>query len=83
MRDGEVNQQFGIYKNTCCSAEIVIPEGVTFPQCAKHLCTEWKDITEVDSLPHDHEIDYKERETPASKSSPLGELAELLHQNRS
>jgi len=79
MRDGEVNRQFGIYKSTCCNAEIVIPEGVTFPQCAKHVCTEWKDITEVDSTPCDHESDYKEKE----KLTPLWELAELLHQNRS
>jgi hypothetical protein len=76
MRDGEVNRQFGIYKNTCCGAEIVIPEDVTFPQCAKHVSTEWKDITEVDSPPRD---DSKE----TSKLNPLGELAELLYQNRS
>jgi hypothetical protein len=80
MRDGEVNLQFGIYKNICCGAEIVIPEGVTFPQCAKHVSTEWKDIIEVDFLLHD---ENKERKTPASKLNPLGELAELLHQNRS
>jgi hypothetical protein len=50
-RDGEVNREFGIYKNTCCSAEILIPEGITFPQCAKHVSTEWKDITDVDYVP--------------------------------
>jgi hypothetical protein len=50
-RDGEVNREFGIYKNSCCSAEILIPEGVTFPQCAKHISTEWKDITDLDWIP--------------------------------
>ena len=47
--DGEVNLEFGVYRNTCCSAEILIPEDVTFPQCAKHGATEWKDITDVES----------------------------------
>jgi hypothetical protein len=50
-RDGEVNREFGIYRSTCCNAEIVIPEGVTFPQCARHVSTEWKDITDVDYIP--------------------------------
>ena len=72
MFNGEINRQFGIYVNVCCKAEIVIPEGVTFPQCAKHLCTEWNDITEVDHSPC---------ETTESRLTPLAELAELLHQN--
>ena len=55
-RDGEINREFGIYKNTCCSAEIVIPEGVTFPQCARHVSTEWKDITDVDYIPRVGEV---------------------------
>jgi hypothetical protein len=46
--NGEVNLEFGVYRNTCCSAEILIPEDVTFPQCAKHGATEWKDITDVE-----------------------------------
>ena len=55
-RDGEVNREFGIYKNTCCSAEILIPQGVTFPQCATHVSTEWKDITDVDYIPRASEV---------------------------
>jgi hypothetical protein len=80
MRDGEVNRQFGIYVNNCCSAEIVIPEGVTFPQCSKHLRTEWKDITDVDSIPRESEVGFKGG-TAEHRLSPMGELAELLYQN--
>jgi hypothetical protein len=50
-RDGEVNREFGVYRNSCCNAEILIPKGVTFPQCEKHVSTEWKDITDVDNIP--------------------------------
>ena len=60
-RNGEINHEFGIYKNLCCGAEIVIPEGVTFPDCAKHinLITEWKNITQVDRIPHVRELEPK------------------------
>ena len=60
-KNGEVNKEFGIYKNLCCGAEIVIPEGVTFPDCAKHrnLPTEWKNITNVDRIPHVRELEQK------------------------
>jgi hypothetical protein len=45
-QNGEINTKFGVYKSNCCGAEIVIPDGVTFPDCAKHfrLPTEWKPI---------------------------------------
>lgn len=68
MRNGEVNREFGIYKNLCCGAEIVIPESVTFPDCAKHinLVTEWKNITHVDRIPHVRELD----ETKSFKKNP-------------
>jgi len=51
-RNGEVNRKFGIYKNVCCGAEIVIPEDVTFPNCARHpnLPTEWKTCIYVDRI---------------------------------
>jgi hypothetical protein len=51
-RDGEVNRKFGIYKYVCCGADIVIPEDVTFPNCARHmnLPTEWKTLTYVDRI---------------------------------
>jgi hypothetical protein len=70
-RDSEVNRQFGIYRSVCCRAEIVIPEGVTFPQCAKHYRTEWQDVTDMDCT-----------ETEEQRLASMGELAELLHQNR-
>lgn len=42
--NGVENRNFGIYRTICCNAEIVIPEGATFPDCPKHLnlSTEWK-----------------------------------------
>jgi hypothetical protein len=60
-RDGEINREFGIYRSSCCSAEIVIPEGVTFPQCAKHVSTEWKDITDVNYIPGMDEVAGEKR----------------------
>ena len=67
-RNGEVNRKFGIYKNLCCGAEIVIPENVTFPDCAIHvnLPTEWKNITDVDRIPHVGELDPKRKKNPAA-----------------
>ncbi len=58
-RNGEINTQFGVYKNLCCGAEIVIPEDVTFPECARHvnLPTEWKSVTATDRIPHVNELD--------------------------
>ena len=51
--NGEVNRRFGIYKSACCGAEIVIPEDVTFPNCATHgnLPTEWTNITDAEQMP--------------------------------
>ena len=62
-RSGEINQQFGIYRNVCCGAEIVIPEGVTFPECAAHidLVTEWENITLTDRMPNSRESGTKKR----------------------
>jgi len=47
-RSGEGNKVFGVYATRCCDAQIVIPEGVTFPQCLKHnaTMTEWQNVTE-------------------------------------
>ena len=48
-RNGDINKEFGIYENLCCGAEIVIPAGVTFPHCAKHLAivTEWRNVAQI------------------------------------
>ena len=48
--NGETNSAFGVYRNLCCSAEIVIPAGVTFPSCAAHLAhpTVWKPVPPMD-----------------------------------
>ena len=43
---GQVNTQFGVYKNLCCGAEIVITKGAIFPDCPHHLqlTTIWKPV---------------------------------------
>jgi hypothetical protein len=46
--NGQKNEEFGVYKSVCCGAEIVIPEGVPFPDCPRHpkLPTKWKSTTD-------------------------------------
>ena len=54
-QNGDINEKFGIYKSVCCDVAIVISEGVTFPDCPKHinLATEWKMLTLTDDrIPH-------------------------------
>jgi hypothetical protein len=50
--NGEINQQFGIYKSVCCGAEIVINSGAAFPDCPNHrkLTTIWKQIIEEKAI---------------------------------
>jgi hypothetical protein len=51
-KSGDVNQQFGIYKSSCCSSEIVLVKGGVFPLCHKHkLPAHWKLVTEIESPP--------------------------------
>jgi len=47
-RNGEINNEFGIYESLCCGAEIVVPVGITFPHCAKHMnvLTEWQNVAD-------------------------------------
>jgi len=47
-QNGEVNQEFGVYKSQCCGAEIVIGHGATFPDCPNHrkLATRWNPVEE-------------------------------------
>jgi hypothetical protein len=44
---GDSNTKFGVYKSACCGEEIVIPEGATFPSCAKHITdfTDWQSVS--------------------------------------
>jgi hypothetical protein len=67
-KSGEINQEFGIYRNVCCGAEIVIPEGVTFPECATHidLVTQWENITHTDRVLQPREL----RPKKPSKGKP-------------
>ena len=36
--NGDLNNKtgVGVFKNVCCNAEIVICEGMTFPDCPNH-----------------------------------------------
>jgi len=58
-QNGEDNEQFGVYKSLCCSAEIVIKAGTIFPDCPNHpkLTTIWKPLLDdrIGSLPEEHE----------------------------
>lgn len=44
--NGEMNTKFGVYRNLCCGGEIVLSEGMTFPDCSNHpnLSTVWKPV---------------------------------------
>ncbi len=46
--NGQINMEFGVYRSVCCGAEIVIAEGVEFPDCPRHpkLSTKWKSVTD-------------------------------------
>lgn len=40
---GEISAKFGVYKTLCCDFEIVIGQGVKFPDCPRHpnVATIW------------------------------------------
>jgi len=42
-QNGEISKVFGVFRNLCCGAEIIIRAGATFPDCEKHptLTTVW------------------------------------------
>ena len=66
--NGEKNEQFGVYKSVCCGAEIVIAEGVAFPDCPKHpkLPTKWKSTTD-EPIRHANELGMqKKSDDPAA-----------------
>lgn len=57
--NGSINKRFGVYQSLCCGAEIVIAEGVSFPDCPKHpnLSTMWKLVNdEREGFPHASEL---------------------------
>jgi len=43
-RNGEINSRFSVYKSLCCGREILVREGMVFPDCPNHpkLTTVWK-----------------------------------------
>jgi hypothetical protein len=51
---GEINNEFGIYRNSCCGAEIVVPVGLLFPECPRccGLNTEWTKVAHSTYIPH-------------------------------
>ena len=65
-QNGEVNKRFGVYRSLCCGAEIVIPEGVRFPDCPNHpkLTTQWKSVAD-EKIPHVSEI-FPPKKDPAA-----------------
>ena len=64
--NGSLNDRFGVYRNVCCGIEIVIPDGVMFPDCPSHLklSTEWKPV-EDDRIRHVTDI-LPRRKDPAA-----------------
>jgi hypothetical protein len=66
--NGEKNTKFGVYKNLCCGLEIVLSEGVTFPDCPNHprLPTIWKSISDpLDAIPHASQLRKKKDNSAA------------------
>jgi hypothetical protein len=55
--NGEINDRFGVYRSVCCGAEIVISDGVTFPDCPRHehLSTVWRLVND-EKIPHASEL---------------------------
>ena len=67
--NGEKNTTFGVYKNVCCGLEIVLSQGVTFPDCPNHprLPTVWKSISEpLDPIPHASQLSRKKKDNSAA-----------------
>ena len=66
-QNGEVNRKFGVYRSVCCESEIVIAEGVNFPDCPNHvrLTTEWKLVIETpDRIVHISDRSAKKKLSP-------------------
>jgi hypothetical protein len=66
-RNGEMNEQFGVYRSLCCGVEIAIPKGIRFPDCPNHpkLTTEWKLVTD-EKIRHVSEILPPKNDDPAA-----------------
>ncbi len=66
--NGEINKTFGVYKSVCCSYEIVIAEGVEFPDCPKHpkLVTKWKSSVDEEPIPHVNQLPSIKKNNPAA-----------------
>ena len=65
--NGDINQQFGVYKSLCCEAEIIIREGATFPDCPKHpkLTVVWKPV-DFETIPIIEITRKKSKSDPAA-----------------
>ena len=66
-RNGDINNRFGVYKSLCCGLEIVIAEGVTFPDCPRHLklTTEWKPLVD-EPIQHVSKLFPKKKDSSAA-----------------
>ena len=70
-QNGAVNEQFGVYRSLCCSAEIVITAGAVFPRCPDHpVYTMWKLLPEEDMT----QLTDKKIEVKASRLACLWKL---------
>jgi hypothetical protein len=67
-RNGEFCTKFGVYKNLCCAEEIVIVEGVIFPDCRKHpkLTTEWKSLVTDQPILHVSDLNKNKKNNSAA-----------------
>jgi hypothetical protein len=67
-QNGDFNSKFGVYRSLCCGLEIVIGEGVMFPDCPRHikLTTEWKLVVE----PQERMINLTELSKQRGVSNP-------------
>jgi hypothetical protein len=52
-QNGEISERSGLYKTVCCSVEIFINTGSTFPDCPNHpkLTTIWKAVKKSPIVP--------------------------------
>jgi hypothetical protein len=64
--NGEMNTRFGVYKNLCCGLEIMLREGMRFPDCANHpkLTTIWKSLT--NEMPKVEPVRKESKNNPAA-----------------
>ncbi|HEY2384494.1 MAG TPA: hypothetical protein VGK48_25225 [Terriglobia bacterium] len=67
--NGEINSEFGVYRNVCCGLEVVLAAGAAFPDCPNHprLPTAWKSISDDQPIRHVSHIPFiQKKRDPAA-----------------